>query len=160
MPSNLFIIGTINIDESTNPVSDKVLDRAVVIDMSEVELAGFFEGLQQREPDLAAARAACEDHLTAVHKIMAAHNIGFGYRVAEEVVRYHAFAANHLSAAPDHITDELMVQKVLIKLKGSERQRPLLTGLRKVLSGLPRTEAFLNRLLDDLDEFGSFQASR
>ncbi|MCY1528810.1 hypothetical protein D9M68_639290 [compost metagenome] len=91
---------------------------------------------------------------------MAAHNIGFGYRVAEEVVRYHAFAANHLSAAPDHITDELMVQKVLIKLKGSERQRPLLTGLRKVLSGLPRTEAFLNRLLDDLDEFGSFQASR
>ena len=41
LPANLYITGTVNVDETTNPVSDKVLDRAVVIDMSMVDLAGF-----------------------------------------------------------------------------------------------------------------------
>ena len=42
---DLAIAGTINIDETTNPVSDKVLDRAIVIDMSAVDLRGFLDGL-------------------------------------------------------------------------------------------------------------------
>src|SRR5262249_55673689 len=41
LPSNLYITGTINVDETTNPVSNKVLDRAVAIDMSQVGLSGF-----------------------------------------------------------------------------------------------------------------------
>lgn len=36
-PPNLFLTGTINVDETTNPVSDKVLDRAVTIDMSAID---------------------------------------------------------------------------------------------------------------------------
>lgn len=160
LPSNLYITGTINVDETTNPVSDKVLDRAVVIDMSTVELAGFLADLEKREPALKDARAACEGHLLAAHGQMTAHGLGFGYRVAEETVRYHAFAAQHLGAAPADTTDDLMVQKVLVKLRGSEKQRPLLTGLQKTLAGLPRSQAFIARLVADLDEFGSFQAGR
>lgn len=160
LPPNLFITGTINIDETTNPVSDKVLDRAHVIDMSAVDLTGFLTGLEAREPDLKDARAACEGHLLAAHGVMTLHGIGFGYRVAEEVVRYHAFAAEHLKADPGATTDDLMVQKILVKLRGAERQRPLLAGLTRALAGLPRSLAFLKRLNDDLDEFGSFQASR
>jgi hypothetical protein len=53
-----------------------------------------------------------------------------------------------------------MVQKLLVKLRGAERQRPLLTGLQTILKGLPRCEEFMGRLIDDLDEFGSFQAAR
>ena len=160
LPPNLYIIGTINVDETTNPVSDKVLDRAVVIDMSSIELPGFLEGLGTREPGLNEARAACEAHLLQAHRLMSDHGLGFGYRVAEEAVRYHAFAAQYLQALAADTTDDLMVQKVLVKLRGSEKQRPLLTGLRRALSGLPRSEAFLDRLVADLDEFGSFQASR
>jgi 5-methylcytosine-specific restriction enzyme B len=160
LPPNLYISGTINIDETTNPVSDKVLDRAVVIDMSAVDLAGFLEGLEAREPALKAAREACAAHLLAALKVMGAHNLGFGYRVAEEAVRYHAFAGEHLKADVSGVTDDLMVQKVLVKLRGGERQRTLLTGLAKALDGLPRSQAFLARLVADLDEFGSFQASR
>lgn len=160
LPPNLYITGTINIDETTNPVSDKVLDRAVVIDMTAVDLAGFFVTLEGREAGLRDAWAACEPHLLAAQRVMAAHGLGFGYRVAEEVVRYHAFAAEHLGTASDAVTDDLMVQKVLVKLRGSERQRPLLSGLSKALGGLPRSQAFLAKLLADLDEFGSFQASR
>lgn len=160
LPPNLYITGTINVDETTNPVSDKVLDRAHVIDMSAVDLVGFLAGLEARETTLATARAACEGHLLAVHRLMAAHGLGFGYRVAEEVVRYHVFTAEHLNADPAGITDDLMVQKILVKLRGAERQRTLLTDLGKALSGLPRSQAFLARLTTDLDEFGSFQASR
>jgi hypothetical protein len=160
LPSNLYITGTINVDETTNPVSDKVLDRAVVIDMSAVDLPGFLAALEAREPALKDARTACEEHLLAAHGQMTAHGLGFGYRVAEEAVRYHAFAAVHLTAAAAATTDDLMVQKVLVKLRGAEKQRPLLTGLQKTLGGLPRSQAFIARLVADLDEFGSFQASR
>ena len=160
LPSNLYITGTINVDETTNPISDKVLDRAVVIDMSAVDLPGFLAGLEAREPALKDARAACEGHLLAAHGLMTAHGLGFGYRVTEEAVRYHAFAAEHLSAPPADTTDDLMVQKVLVKLRGAERQRQLLTGLQKALAGLPRSQAFIAKLIADLDEFGSFQASR
>ncbi|WP_455270908.1 McrB family protein [Rhizobium herbae] len=160
LPSNLYITGTINVDETTNPVSDKVLDRAVVIDMSNVDLAGFLDGLVTREPSLNASRTACEGHLAQTQAILALHGLGFGYRVAEEVVRYHAFAEQHLSPTADSVIDDLMVQKILVKVRGGERQRPLLAGLGKALGGLPRSQNFLTSLLSDLDEFGAFQANR
>jgi len=160
LPPNLYIVGTINIDETTNPISDKVLDRAVVVDMSAVDLRGFLAGLEAREPKLKKAIAACKSHLMAVQEIMAAHGIGFGYRVAEEAVRYHAFSAARLAASAPGVIDDLMVQKVLVKLRGGERQRPLLKGLRKALDELPRSQSFIARLETDLDVFGSFQASR
>lgn len=160
LPTNLYITGTINVDETTNPVSDKVLDRAVVIDMSAVDLPGFLSALETREAGLKDARAACEGHLVAAHEQMTAHGLGFGYRVAEEAVRYHAFAAEHLQAPAADTTDDLMVQKILVKLRGAEKQRGLLAGLKKTLGGLPRSQKFIDRLIADLDDFGSFQASR
>jgi len=75
-------------------------------------------------------------------------------------VRYHAFDAEHLKTAASDVTDQLLVQKVLVKLRGAERQRTLLTSLDKACAGLPRAQAFLKKLLTDLDDFGSFQAMR
>ncbi|MGY4232928.1 5-methylcytosine-specific restriction protein B [Bradyrhizobium sp. USDA 4449] len=160
VPQNIYLIGTINIDETTNPVSDKVLDRAIVIDMSTVDVPGFIANLRVREPTLVDACNACEANLRTAHDIMAAHGLAFGYRVVEEVIRYQAFTANHLKQNATAVLDDLMVQKVLVKLRGADRQRSLLTGLVKASASLPRSQAFLNRLLADLDEFGSFQASR
>lgn len=160
LPPNLYVIGTINIDETTSPLSNKVLDRAVIIDMSAVDLTGFFEGLVAREPAVAASVAAVRERLTTLEAMMAAEGLGFGYRVAEEVVRYHAFATDKLGAPVDEVVDELMVQKVLVKLRGGERQRAMLTSISKVVSGLPRSSKVLADLVSDLDEFSSFQATR
>ncbi len=91
---------------------------------------------------------------------MSSHDLAFGYRVIEEVIRYQAFATSYLKQDATAAIDDLMVQKVLVKLRGADRQRPLLTGLAKALAPLPRSQTFLNKLLADLDEFGSFQASR
>lgn len=160
LPPNLYVVGTINIDESTNPVSDKVLDRAIVIEMSAVDICGFLKGLESRDQTLKESRAACEDHLVAVHRIMEAHGPAFGYRVAEEVVRYHKFAAASLRVSTESVLDDLMVEKVLVKLRGTEKQRPMLVALLQKHKGLTRSTAFLQRLISDLDEFGSFQATR
>lgn len=160
LPDNLFIIGTINVDETTNPVSDKVLDRASVIEMSDVDLPGFLESLQKRFPELAGACAVSAPKLTEIHALMQSHGLGFGYRLAEEFVRYHAFDARHLQSSPDEVTDQLLVQKVLVKLRGAERQRSLLNALAESCESLPRAHAFISRLMNDLDEYGSFQAMR
>ncbi|MGN6237036.1 McrB family protein [Dyella sp.] len=160
LPSNLYIVGTINIDETTNPVSDKVLDRASVIDMTTVDVPGFLASLSARHPELQAAKEASEQKLIEVHALLGKHGLGFGYRVIEEFVRYHAFDAKHLKNSSDSVTDQLLVQKILVKLRGSERQRSLLTSLQKACEGLPRAREYVRKLLDDLDEFGSFQAMR
>jgi hypothetical protein len=160
LPPNLFIVGTINVDETTSPVSDKVLDRASVIDMSTVDVTGFLASLESRDPLLKAACAAVEPKLTEIHGLMQRHGLGFGYRLIEEFVRYHAFDAEYLKNLPDEVTDQLLVQKVLVKLRGAEKQRTLLTGLEKACAGLSRSQSYIRKLLSDLDDFGSFQAMR
>ncbi|MBW3503321.1 McrB family protein [Pseudomonas sp. NKUCC02_KPG] len=160
LPPNLFIIGTINVDETTNPVSDKVLDRASVIDMSIVDVPGFLTSLEAQHPDLKNARVAAEPKLTEIHRLMQPHGLGFGYRLIEECVRYHAFDAEHLKTPSIEVTDQLLVQKVLVKLRGAERQRSLLTSLERACQGMPKAESYIRKLLTDLDDFGSFQAMR
>ncbi len=181
LPHNLFITGTINVDETTQPVSDKVLDRAVIIDMTKIDLDGFIDKLSERFPELKSACQACKAPLGEVYMALSEYGLGFGYRVAEEVIRYYAFHKDYLAgsgkdvkdaaAAPydsgplfeekaDVAIDDLMAQKVLVKLRGSERERKLLDQLRVILKGMKKSQSLLDRLLDDLDEFGSFQASR
>lgn len=160
LPSNLFIIGTINVDETTNPVSDKVLDRASVIDMSTVDVPGFIAALKKRCPELKGTDKAAEAKLIEIHGLMQQYGLGFGYRLIEEFLRYHAFDALKLKNPCVDVTDHLLVQKVLVKLRGAERQRTLLNVLEKACAGMPRAQEFLRKLLSDLDDFGSFQAMR
>jgi MoxR-like ATPase len=159
-PSNLFVIGTINIDETTNPLSDKVLDRAVVIDMSAIDLDRFFSVLNLREPTLAASIQACSEVLSPVNALLAPHGLGFGYRLAEEFVRYHAFATVQLGTASDAVIDDLMVQKALVRLRGGDAQREMLSGLKSILQLSPQAQRLLDRLAAELEDLGSFQNAR
>lgn len=159
-PPNVFLVGTINVDESTNPMSDKVLDRAVTIDVSKIDLAGFFGKLKGREPELGPSIDACSPTLEAVNAVMTPHSQGFGYRVAEEFIRYHAFATKAAGRASGDVLDDMMVQKVLVKLKGSHAQRKMLDGLKKPLNGRTRSIDVVERMEAELDEFGSFRNGR
>lgn len=159
VPPNLFLIGTINIDETTSTLSDKVLDRAVVIDMSEVAFEPFFVRLGG-EAALAGSIAACQPVLTELNALLAPHGLGFGYRLAEEFVRYHAFAVNALKRGSDEVIDDQLVQKALARLRGSDAQRDLLVSLAKTLAARPRARTLVERLQRDLEEFGAFQTGR
>ncbi len=158
-PPNIFLVGTVNVDETTNPISDKVLDRSIVIDMSTVDLEGFLSGLKGRELELAASVDACSATLIAVDDIMGPHAQGFGYRVAEEVIRYHRFAVG-IGRGSDDVIDDMLVQKVLVKLKGAHTQRPMLDALAKAVVGRERSAQVVARMQAELDELGSFRNAR
>lgn len=160
LPSNLYLIGTINIDETTSALSDKVLDRAVVIDMSTTDLDGFFAHLAARDPSLSASIRDCQPVLGAICAQMAPHGLGFGYRLAGEFVRYHAFATTKLGQDSARIIDDQLVQKALARLRGGPAQQELLIGLSRELAAYPRASALLSRLMADLEEIGAFQVAR
>lgn len=160
LPPNLFITGTINVDETTNPVSDKVLDRASLIDMSAVDLPGFLSKLTAANPNLDASAGICGPVLIRLHGLLAPHRLAFGYRLAEEFIRYHAFAVTAAGRSSDQVIGEAISQKILVRLRGTEAQRPLLEALRAELAPWPRSAAVIERLAADLDETGSFQNTR
>jgi hypothetical protein len=160
IPPNLFIIGSVNVDESTYMFSPKVLDRAFTIEFNAVDLAGLTQSTEDgRELDLARwsgslapPRAAGREDwrwlmgyrdathgglLTALHDLLAADNRHFGYRVACEIARFVALAVEQCAdddasreAAANAALDLAILQKVLVKLAG--------------------TQAEIARLLDDL----------
>jgi 5-methylcytosine-specific restriction enzyme B len=159
-PSNLFIVGTVNVDETTHTISDKVLDRAQYIDTSETNFHLLFEHLSAESAQLAWSVGRCGALLTQVNTILRPQGMGFGYRVAAEVVRYHAFAVPNQEA--EHSTaviDQQLRQKILVKMKGTERQREMLVALQGALAHYPNSLALVNRMLEDLAE-GWFQATR
>jgi energy-coupling factor transporter ATP-binding protein EcfA2 len=113
LPRNLFVIGTVNVDETTYMFSPKVLDRANVIEfrMSAEELASFLSN--PTKPDLAKldgkgaafgkafveattnpvdvptdAKEAYEAEVLLFFRALQPHGAEFGYRVAHEAARF------------------------------------------------------------------------
>jgi energy-coupling factor transporter ATP-binding protein EcfA2 len=116
LPENLFIIGTVNVDETTYMFSPKVLDRANVIEfrMDASELAGFLGN--PAKPDLAKldgkgasfgkafvdaaknpvavpadVKAEYDAEMLLFFKTLQAHGAEFGYRTAYETARFTHF---------------------------------------------------------------------
>jgi energy-coupling factor transporter ATP-binding protein EcfA2 len=116
LPENVFIIGTVNVDETTYMFSPKVLDRANVIEfrMSALELEGFLDNLFK--PDLLAlggkgalfgsafvdacknpadipveVKWAFDTEMLLLFKLLQPHGMEFGYRSAYEAARFVHF---------------------------------------------------------------------
>ena len=52
IPDNLFVVGTVNMDETTNQFSRKVLDRAFTIEMTDVDFSNFGKVVEPSYADL------------------------------------------------------------------------------------------------------------
>jgi len=157
LPPNLFVTGTVNIDESTYMFSPKVLDRANVIELNEVDIQAYAgEGgtatpskflLKQfpnmttfslpQKTDFEALPPHAKSFVMEVHSILAKHQLHFGYRVINEISRYLFNAQAFCEPHPELIDEALdwqMVQKVLPKFNGPQSKldvpvRELLTFL-------------------------------
>jgi hypothetical protein len=106
---NLFFVGTVNVDETTHGFADKVYDRAQLIEIP-VTQAGIEGHLahQGYKADLLAV-------WLAVRPIAP-----FAYRVLDEIQAYVEGAAA-MGVATDVAIDEQLLQKVLPKIKGTEK---------------------------------------
>lgn len=155
LPKNVFIIGTINVDETTYMFSPKVLDRANVIEFK-IAADEMDEYLGKKvNINLESAYSACanmaidfvnkansqvekdeknKDVLLSFFKELKKVNAEFGYRTVNEISRYLHFAdgdANGLKG--DEAIDTAILQKLLPKLHGSRKKLvPVLTAMWKL----------------------------
>jgi MoxR-like ATPase len=133
LPLNVRITGTVNVDESTHTLSDKLLDRANVIELTDVDLEAF------RRSYSGPLDEAAWQVITRVHAIVARAGQPFGYRTIAEMLRYIAQARGVLP--PEQALDQQIKQKILPKLRGDDtpRLRRALTELLELFLGQPQS---------------------
>jgi hypothetical protein len=131
LPLNIHIIGTVNVDESTHSLSDKLLDRANLIELTDVDLDAFRAGYQ------GPINEEVWQTIVAIHALMSRAGQPFGYRTISEILRYieQSYGILPLLGA----LDLQIKQKILPKLKGedSPRLRRSLSELLGLLIGGP-----------------------
>lgn len=159
LPDNLFIIGTINVDETTYMFSPKVLDRANVIEfkISIDEMEKFLNGIKQVDCSSICGNAAdmgadfvrltnCKEFengkatseiLKAFFTELKSVNAEFGYRSATEIFRFISQAQKNDDTvekmSDKEILDATILQKLLPKLHGSRKKlEPALKELWKL----------------------------
>jgi hypothetical protein len=142
LPNNLYIIGTVNMDETTHPFSKKVLDRANTIEFNRVELGNFaflhnldevapvvvghdsfashylhLKDVYQKHPKLV------EDvtgELVKINEALQVLNAHVGYRVRDEICFYIAYNNEGQLMPFDQAMDHCILQKVLPRIAGSD----------------------------------------
>lgn len=146
-PTNLFIGGTLNMDETTHKISDKVLDRAFTVEFWDVDLDGFLA--RRMKPGLEPLCAM----LKALHGELARVRRHFGYRTASEIIAF----CSHPDAGPEAM-DQAVYSKVLPRLRGdsSEQFKRSLDNVRVVCEGygLNRCVAKLEEMSERLESHG------
>ena len=156
-PVNLFIIGTVNVDETTYMFSPKVLDRANVIEFRSTagDIAAFLDAPSKVDMAALAGKgmafgtafvteagaaaqldgstaAELKARLTEIFGELAKIGAEFGFRTAHEITRFTHFHSK-LTGNGWQFKDALdaqVLQKLLPKLHGSERRLgPVLQAL-------------------------------
>lgn len=157
LPDNLFIVGTVNVDETTYMFSPKVLDRANVIEFRATagDIAAFLDAPSKVDMDALAGKGAAfgpafvaeasadaqldgataadlKARLTEIFDALAPIGAEFGFRTAYEITRFTHFHAK-LTGDGWQFKDALdaqVLQKLMPKLHGSERKLgPVLEAL-------------------------------
>lgn len=131
IPQNLIVVGTVNMDETTFSFSRKVLDRAMTIEMNEVDLAG---GLDQNHEiigklnfdDLVGTNAEGVDvysdnqevcdkaiiYLQKINEVLEGTPFKVAYRTRNEFLLY---VVNNLPYRKDEDGDELDEEEVVAR---------------------------------------------
>ncbi len=159
LPQNLFVIGTVNMDETTYSFSRKVLDRAMTIEMNEVNLNGGLDKNAEKEFSYIEADAVigtavegcdvytqkksiCDvvlNYLQAVNDKLEGTPFKIAYRTRNEFLVY---AVNRLLLSTNEdkdallkvAMDEMTSMKILSRIEGERSKcvKPL-EGIRDVL---------------------------
>lgn len=155
-PANLCIIGTLNMDETTHGLSDKVLDRAYTLEFWNIDVDAFpgwsAVGLSS------AAKERARDVLKSLVQCLAPVRLHFGWRTIDDVLRYLAFREGMGGSQADAL-DAAIYAKVLPKLRGdsSPRFQKALQDTIDVLqkNELKRCTEKVKAMQEDLQSTGS-----
>lgn len=155
IPENLYLIGTVNMDETTHTFSRKVLDRANTIEMNDIDLDWIeiplksVECLKDISNDLFKTEFIESKELTDLDKksidkemsllkgingILTKADLQFGYRVRDEIAFYLILNKKYKLMDEISAIDFQLTQKVLPRIHGSsERVQTLLIEMLNLL---------------------------
>ena len=147
IPDNLYIVGTVNMDETTHHFSKKVLDRANTIEFSQVELSqlnltdsedrsaplervdnGFLRpdfismsDCPGEEKEFIQAQVVAP--LAEINDILEKASLHVGYRVRDEIAFYMLYNKRHslLEHGDREAFDFQLMQKILPRIQGSSQ---------------------------------------
>jgi len=166
LPDNLFVAGTVNMDETTQPFSRKVLDRAHTLEFNDIDL---LQGLDEESvegvvPALSLDQAFFRQEFTCLKDLLLQHRNkakevaefverlnhdlragGFevGYRVRDESISFAVYA-NQAGLGDEEVKEAIVLQKILPRIQGSSpRVEKVLVALLRKLKGdadVPDTE--------------------
>jgi energy-coupling factor transporter ATP-binding protein EcfA2 len=155
IPENLYLIGTVNMDETTHTFSRKVLDRANTIEMNDINLDWIqmpdknIESLKNISNDLFKTEFIESKDLTDSDKksidkevellkeiniILTKADLQFGYRVRDEIAFYLILNKKYKLIEDTTAIDFQLTQKILPRIHGSsERVQTLLIEFLNLL---------------------------
>lgn len=141
LPPNLMVMGTVNMDETTFSFSRKVLDRAMSIEMNEVNFDDFKEGktelmpllTEQNELLVNRPQKACEvqnkidgdrviNYLKDVNALLDGTPFKLGYRAANEAMLYVSACQDFAGEVfrIEKALDEFSLMKILSRIEGDD----------------------------------------
>ncbi len=142
IPSNVYIIGTVNMDETTHPLSKKVLDRANTIEFNTVNLDyfNFLMDMEEKEAEIVSDSSLATKYLhlkecfkenknlvrnistilVEINKILESVGAQVGYRIRDEICFYMAYNEQGKLLSFDEALDYQIYQKILPRLAGSD----------------------------------------
>ncbi|MBP1995823.1 McrB family protein [Paenibacillus eucommiae] len=132
IPPNLYVIGTVNVDETTHSISDKVLDRAFLMTLSEVDFDTFWN----KSAEGVRFKLQMEfDFLKQVHDILKPYYLHFGYRSMNEMLQklsHNKDLEANIQMDDTEALEKVIIEKVLPKVRGDDSISEMLAKLHPV----------------------------
>lgn len=156
-PANLIVIGTVNMDETTHGLSDKLLDRASVIEFWDIDVAAFpgWGKSSLKTEQLQTVRELMMKLMQALRPV----RLHFGWRTLHDVVGYLQEAERGGVIDFTRALDQAIYTKILPKMRGedSPRLQKVFTETRDILSSakLNGASAKVAEMLEDLQHLGA-----
>lgn len=146
LPPNLMVMGTVNMDETTFTFSRKVLDRAMSMEMNEVDYDAFLSGETETMPTLTAFNSLLVDrpqkaaevkddieaerivaYLKSINALLDGTPFKLGYRAANEAMLYVSACQDFASDSFkfENALDEFTLMKILSRIEGDDSRLTL-----------------------------------
>lgn len=174
LSENVYIVGTVNMDETTFPFSKKVLDRANTIEFSDVNLSlgkeiSSSEILEEIVVDNSFLKCEymkfCDCYLDnsgeiekvillldQINIVLTVVGAQVAYRVRDEISYYVTYAQKFELLSFDEAMDNAFLQKILPRIQGSTLSlRGVFRELFKIMADNSNFED--NELLDQIEDY-------
>ncbi|ANY72827.1 hypothetical protein BBD41_09645 [Paenibacillus ihbetae] len=173
IPDNVYLIGTVNMDETTHPFSKKVLDRANTIEFNYINLQQYpsLAIHEKEETDLTVHNSflrseylqlidvyseytelvhATTEKLVKINHILEEIHSHVGFRIRDSICFYMVYNQRFELLSDDEAFDLQLLQKILPRIQGSSLS--VKRVLLKLLQGALGRTLPVSDLMDDASE--------